>query len=90
MLKNTFLFVWLLTATLIMTYILGNYHYYLGFSYPKSFVIWASDLYGASNAEEMADLGIILNFTVSFLTVFIATFIFLIVKKKLTKSSSGR
>ena len=83
MLKNKYLIIWLLSGTLVMAYILGNYHYHLGFSYPKSFVIWISDLYDASNAEEMADLAIILNFTVSFLTVFIATFIFLIIKKKL-------
>jgi len=90
MLRYKYLIIWLITGTVILAFILGNYHYHLGFTYPKSFAIWVSDLYGASNAEEVADLETILNFIVSFLVVSICTFIFLVIKKKLTKSSSGR
>ncbi len=85
LMKNyKYLIIWLITGTTILAFILGNYHYYLGFTYPKSFAIWVSDLYGASNAEEISDLETILNFIVSFLVLSIFTFVFLIIKKKLT------
>jgi len=68
-----------------LAYIIGNYYYYFGFTYPKPFALWVSDLYGTANAEDIADLEIILNFIVSFLAVSIFTFIFLVIKKKLNR-----
>ena len=83
MLRHKYLIIWLIIGTIILAYILGNYHYHLGFAYPKHFAIWVSELYGASNAEEVADLETLLNFITSFLAVSIVAFIFLVIKKKL-------
>ncbi len=89
MLKHKYLTLWIISGTMIMAYILGNYYYYLGFTYPDFIVKWSMSLYKPSNQEEVADLEIILNFMFSFLTISTVTFIFLIIKKKLTKAQAG-
>jgi len=92
MIRYKYLIIWLITGTFILLHIYGYFRNNFGIfiTYPKPFAIWASDLYGTANAEDIADLVAIVNLIVSFLAVSIFTFIFLAIKKKLTKSSSGR
>jgi hypothetical protein len=56
MVKHKYLILWLISSTLVMAYILGNYHYQLGFVYPE----WYSDLlmntFEPDNAEDAYDL----------------------------------
>ena len=86
--KYKYLIVWIITATIVLAFILGNYYYYLGFFYPDFIVKWTMDLYKPLSQEEVADLETIMNFITSFLAVSIVTIIFLVIKKKLTKRSS--
>ncbi len=89
MLKHKYSILWIISGTVIMAYILGNYYYYLDFTYPDFIVKWSMNLYKPSNQEEVADLETILNFMFSFLMVSTVTFIFLIIKKKLKKAQAG-
>jgi len=86
------LIIWLITGTFILLHIYGYFRNNFGIfiTYPKPFSLWVSDFYGTANAEDIADLEAIVNLIISFLVVSIFTFIFLAIKKKLTKISSGR
>ncbi len=90
MIKYKYLILWLISGTLVIAFILGRYHYYLGFTYPDFIFKWAMRLYNPSSQEGVADLETILNLMISFLMLSVLTFVFFIIKKKLTKISRSQ
>ncbi len=78
MLKQKYLvIIWMICGTITLAFILGNYHYYLSFSYSDFIVKWSMKIYNPVNQEEVADLKTIINFIVSFMVVSSLALIFL-------------
>lgn len=44
-----------------------------GFTFPEPFAVWITDLYGARNAEEVADVETLLVFGICFVVVALCT-----------------
>jgi len=82
--KQTLIGIWITLATLILTYIWGN-NPDMFFQPPKAFANWLVDIYGSSNAEELADLELLYVLCCSFLTVLILTISAVLLKKKMGK-----
>ena len=64
--------IWVLFATLALARFWLKY-YYLFPLIPESFAIWLTDLYGATNAEEVADVEILLALSGAFVIVALVT-----------------
>lgn len=69
------LIFWLVFATVFVGLFLTKNYHLIGFYYPESFTIWINNLIGTSNAEEVADLGLILNFLVGLITSSVIAFV---------------
>lgn len=63
---------WVLIATLLLAKFWLKYHYLFP-QIPESFAIWLSDLYGATNAEEIADVETLLALGGAFALVLLIT-----------------
>ena len=84
-------YVWLLTATTALSYVLGNNpNIFSSLNPSESFALWLVEMYGASNGEELADLELLYVFICSFFIVIFFTVIFILLRNALTKRSSGR
>ena len=81
--KLRYLIPWCICFTFAGAYILGNYHYYIGFSYPELVADWAVRLYAPQNQEEVADLSLIMNLALSFIVSCIIAALFVAVRKRL-------
>ena len=68
--KAWFFYFWLIGATLVLSFLLGNNPEMASFINPsEKFKMWLIDVYGSSNGEELADLELLYVFTCSFLIV---------------------
>ena len=85
MVKRRYLILWVIIATLIMAYILGNYYRELGFYYPKWYSDFLMDTFKPSNAEVAYDLYTYSNFIFSFITSCILAALYCFVRNKLSK-----
>jgi|TARA_B110000211_G_C14080795_1_gene554391 Na+/phosphate symporter len=85
--KKTLTGVWITLATLILAYIWGN-NPDMFFQPPKAFSNWLVDMYGSSNAEELADLELLYVFSCSLLIVSLLTFFAFILRKTMKKDSN--
>jgi len=87
--KSWIFYAWLIMGTLVLTFVWGNYPY-LFFYPPESFSSWLIDIYGSSNGEELADLELLYVFVCSFFITATVALLFFLLKRALTKRSSGR
>ena len=85
MVKRKYLVLWIISATLIMAYVLGNYYRELGFYYPKWYSDFLMNTFKPSDAEIADDLYIYSNFILSFIISCILAVLFCVVRKKFIK-----
>lgn len=90
MVKHKYLVLWLISATLIMAYILGNYYRQLGFYYPEWYSNFLMEVFKPTGAEDAYDLYTYSNFLFSFIASCIFASVFFMIKKVLTSRSNGR
>lgn len=64
--------IWVLVATVMLARFWLTY-FYLFPQMPESFAIWLVDLYGATNAEEVADVETLLALSVALVIVLAVT-----------------
>ena len=78
-----FLALWTIFATVFIgNFLTKNYHA-IGFYYPEWFSLWITTTLGTSNAEQVADLEIFLNYLIGLIAASITTFLIYAVDKKL-------
>ncbi len=85
MVKHKYLILWLISATLIMAYILGNYYRELGFYYPEWYSDFLMNTFEPNDAEAADDLYIYSNLIFSFITSCIVAALFSFARKIFVK-----
>ena len=85
MVRHKYLVIWLITATIVIAYILGNYYRELGFYYPKWYSDFLMNTFEPSDAEVADDLYIYSNFILSFVLSCIVASLFSVARKMMTK-----
>jgi len=64
--------IWVLVATVLLARFWLNYHYFFP-RIPEPFWIWITDLYGATDAEQVADVEILVALALALLIVILLT-----------------
>ena len=87
MLKHKYLILWLISGTLLIAYILGNYYHQLGFYYPEFYSRFSMNIFKPENAEEAYDLHTLSNFILAFIVSCALAVLFIFYKKALRKNN---
>jgi len=85
--RHKYLILWLISSTLIMAYILGNYYHQLGLDYPEWYSNFLMSAFKPGGAEDAYDLYTYSNFIFSFIISCILAALFFAIKKLVTPSN---